>query len=148
MQLCKTLIIANGGTNYLRDANNSNDVINCWRDANYYNDVINYLRDANDGTNYSRDADDVTNYSRYAINVINYSSDAIDVTNYSRDADVHSVRSENAELIFVGYDQKFWNQNFESWGRCYDHNFLRFLTIFGEKIGVFLENQCYDQNFA
>jgi hypothetical protein len=22
-------------------------------------------------------------------------------------------------------------------GRCYDHNFLRFLTIFGEKIGVF-----------
>jgi hypothetical protein len=33
-------------------------------------------------------------------------------------------------------------------GRWYDHNFLRFLTIFGEKIGVFLENQCYDQNFA
>jgi hypothetical protein len=33
-------------------------------------------------------------------------------------------------------------------GRCYDHNFLRFLTIFGEKIGVFLKNQCYDQNFA
>jgi hypothetical protein len=28
-------------------------------------------------------------------------------------------------------------------GRCYDHNFLRFLTIFGEKIGVFLKNQCY-----
>jgi hypothetical protein len=24
---------------------------------------------------------------------------------------------------------------------------LRFLTIFGEKIGV-LKNQCYDQNFA
>jgi hypothetical protein len=33
-------------------------------------------------------------------------------------------------------------------GRCYDHDFLRFLTIFGEKIGVFLKNQCYDQNFA
>jgi hypothetical protein len=33
-------------------------------------------------------------------------------------------------------------------GRCYDHNFLRFLSIFGEKIGVFLKNQCYDQNFA
>jgi hypothetical protein len=32
-------------------------------------------------------------------------------------------------------------------GRCYDHNFLRFLP-FGEKIGVFLKNQCYDQNFA
>jgi hypothetical protein len=26
-------------------------------------------------------------------------------------------------------------------GRCYDHNF-------GEKIGVFLKNQCYDQMFA
>jgi hypothetical protein len=24
-------------------------------------------------------------------------------------------------------------------GRCYDHNFLRFLPIFGEKIGVFLK---------
>jgi hypothetical protein len=33
-------------------------------------------------------------------------------------------------------------------GRCYDHSFLRFSTIFGEKIGVFLKNQCYDQNFA
>jgi hypothetical protein len=33
-------------------------------------------------------------------------------------------------------------------GRCYDHNFLRFLPIFGEKIGVFLKNQCYDHNFA
>jgi hypothetical protein len=33
-------------------------------------------------------------------------------------------------------------------GRCYDHTFLRFLPIFGEKIGVFLKNQCYDQNFA
>jgi hypothetical protein len=30
-------------------------------------------------------------------------------------------------------------------GRCYDHNFLRFSTIFGEKIGVFPINQCYDQ---
>jgi hypothetical protein len=35
-----------------------------------------------------------------------------------------------------------------AWGRCYDHNFLRFATIFGEKIGVFLKNQCYDQYFA
>jgi hypothetical protein len=26
------------------------------------------------------------------------------------------------------------------WGRCYDHNFLRFLTVFGEKNGVFLKN--------
>jgi hypothetical protein len=33
-------------------------------------------------------------------------------------------------------------------GRCYDHNFLRFSPIFGEKIGVFLKNQCYDQFFS
>jgi hypothetical protein len=34
-------------------------------------------------------------------------------------------------------------------GRWYDHNFLRrFLPIFGEKIGVFLKNQCYDPIFA
>jgi hypothetical protein len=32
--------------------------------------------------------------------------------------------------------------------RCYDHNFLLFLTIFGEKIGVFLKNQCYDVTFC
>jgi hypothetical protein len=32
-------------------------------------------------------------------------------------------------------------------GRCYP-NFLRFLPIFGEKNGVFLKNQCYDQIFA
>jgi hypothetical protein len=35
-----------------------------------------------------------------------------------------------------------------TWGRCYDHNFLRFFPIFGEKFGVFLENQCYDQFFS
>jgi hypothetical protein len=35
-----------------------------------------------------------------------------------------------------------------TWVRCYDHNFLRFLTISGEKIGVFPKTQCYDQNFA
>jgi hypothetical protein len=35
-----------------------------------------------------------------------------------------------------------------TWGRCYDHNFLRFLAIFCEKIGVLLKNQCYDQNFV
>jgi hypothetical protein len=32
-------------------------------------------------------------------------------------------------------------------GRCCDHNFLRFFPILGEKIGVFLKNQCYDQFF-
>jgi hypothetical protein len=36
----------------------------------------------------------------------------------------------------------------ETWGRGYDHDFLRFSTIFGEKIGVFLKNQCHDKNFA
>jgi hypothetical protein len=33
-------------------------------------------------------------------------------------------------------------------GRCYNHNFRRFSTFFGGKIGVFLKNQCYDQMFA
>jgi hypothetical protein len=33
-------------------------------------------------------------------------------------------------------------------GRCYDHNFLRFFPIFGEKIGVFLKYQSYDQLFS
>jgi hypothetical protein len=35
-----------------------------------------------------------------------------------------------------------------NWGRCYDHNVLRFSPIFGEKIGVFLQNQFYDQLFS
>jgi hypothetical protein len=35
-----------------------------------------------------------------------------------------------------------------TWGRCYDHNFLRFFSIFGEKVGVFIKNQCYDQLFS
>jgi hypothetical protein len=35
-----------------------------------------------------------------------------------------------------------------TWGRYYDHNFLRFSPIFGEKIGVFLKKQCNDQNFT
>jgi hypothetical protein len=32
--------------------------------------------------------------------------------------------------------------------QCYDHNFQPFLPIFGEKIGAILKNQCYDHNFA
>jgi hypothetical protein len=32
--------------------------------------------------------------------------------------------------------------------RSYDHNFQRFLPFFCEKIGVFLQNQCYDPNFT
>jgi hypothetical protein len=27
-----------------------------------------------------------------------------------------------------------------TWGRCYDHNFLQFSTIFGEKISGFFKN--------
>jgi hypothetical protein len=38
--------------------------------------------------------------------------------------------------------------SFFSRGRCYDHNFGRFLQIFGEKNGVFSQNQCYDQILA
>jgi hypothetical protein len=30
-----------------------------------------------------------------------------------------------------------------SWGRCYDHNFLRFFDNFLQKIGVFLKKQCF-----
>jgi hypothetical protein len=37
---------------------------------------------------------------------------------------------------------------FFTWGQCYDHNFMRFLPIFDEKIYVFLKTQCYDQKFA
>jgi hypothetical protein len=38
--------------------------------------------------------------------------------------------------------------DYETRGQCYDHDFRRFSTIFGEKIGVFIENQCYDHNFC
>jgi hypothetical protein len=37
------------------------------------------------------------------------------------------------------------NRDIGPWGQCYDYSFLRFLAIFGEKIGVFLKKQCYDQ---
>jgi hypothetical protein len=33
-------------------------------------------------------------------------------------------------------------------GRCYDHNFLRFSTIFGKKNWRFPKSQCYDQIFG
>jgi hypothetical protein len=36
-------------------------------------------------------------------------------------------------------------------GRCYDHDFLQFLTIFGDKIGVFLKTNVminFIQNLA
>jgi hypothetical protein len=37
--------------------------------------------------------------------------------------------------------------NVTVWGRCYDHNFLRFSIIFGEIFFVFLKNRCYDLFF-
>jgi hypothetical protein len=46
--------------------------------------------------------------------------------------------------------KKVWNLFFTdsgTRGRCYDKNFLRVSTIFREKIGDFLKNQCYDQIF-
>jgi hypothetical protein len=39
----------------------------------------------------------------------------------------------------------------DTWGRCYDHKFLRFLLIFGEKIKRYvciLKKQCYYHIFA
>jgi hypothetical protein len=57
-----------------------------------------------------------------------------------------------ARDICNGFAMTYLKVKTDQWfltrGRCYDHHFLRFLPIFGEKIGVFLKNQCYDQNFA
>jgi hypothetical protein len=38
------------------------------------------------------------------------------------------------------------SEQWPNWGRFYDHNFMRFFPIFGEKF--FLEYQCYDQLFS
>jgi hypothetical protein len=38
--------------------------------------------------------------------------------------------------------------NFDTRGRCDDHNFLRFLQIFGEKIGVFSKTNVMIKIFA
>jgi hypothetical protein len=38
-------------------------------------------------------------------------------------------------------EEKMLPVSSETSGRCCDHNFRRFLPIFGEKIGVFLKNQ-------
>jgi hypothetical protein len=57
----------------------------------------------------------------------------------------------NVSVLVVSYEQSEIGQKgryVAIWGQCNDHNFLRFSTIFGEKIGVYLKNQCYDQNFA
>jgi hypothetical protein len=51
------------------------------------------------------------------------------------------------EAILLFDPLQFWARTIRSVrvtrDRCYDHTFLRFSTIFGEKIGVFLKNQCY-----
>jgi hypothetical protein len=58
--------------------------------------------------------------------------------------DDHNATPPGHHLAFTAYSMASYSQTREnvfSRGRCYDHNFLRF---FGEKIGVFLKNQCYD----
>jgi hypothetical protein len=54
------------------------------------------------------------------------------------------------DYVIDATTQKMWMLIWggSAWGRCYDHNYLRFLPIFGEKNGVFLKNHCYDQIFA
>jgi hypothetical protein len=54
-----------------------------------------------------------------------------------------SVNTEIREI-----DSEYGGYRTRSRGRCYDHNFLQFLPIFGKKIGIFLKNQCYEQKFA
>jgi hypothetical protein len=64
-------------------------------------------------------------------------------------------------ITLTPWRTQFWivdYLNFSIWGRCYDHNFLRFSANFGkfrqisanfvEKNDVFLKNQCFDQLFA
>jgi hypothetical protein len=36
----------------------------------------------------------------------------------------------------------------EIWGRCYDHNFLRFFPIFGEKMAFFLNTNVMIKLFS
>jgi hypothetical protein len=72
----------------------------------------------------------------------------LDVINPKREkSGVYKVVMKNAQgqvtILFI-----FLLPNIFLWAQCYDHNFLRFSTIFCEKIGVFLKKQCYDQNFA
>jgi hypothetical protein len=44
---------------------------------------------------------------------------------------------------------RFFQKGIRSpWGRCYDHNFLRFSPIFVAKNGAFLKNKCNYQFFA
>jgi hypothetical protein len=64
-----------------------------------------------------------------------------------------NLGEQNYYKKVVRYYRQFWriSDDFPPkaiWGRCYDHNFLRFSTIYGEKIGVFLKYQCYDQFFS
>jgi hypothetical protein len=54
----------------------------------------------------------------------------------------------NQDMINVKADYCFVSFPLHRSGVDVMHNFLRFLTIFGEKIGAFLKNQCYDPNFA
>jgi hypothetical protein len=46
-------------------------------------------------------------------------------------------------ITYVGLRSHMKHIQKFSRGRCYDHNFLGFWPIFGEKIGIFLKKQCY-----
>jgi hypothetical protein len=48
-----------------------------------------------------------------------------------------TIATQQASLNSIFYRQENRDQS-------YDHYFRRFLTIFCEKIGAFLKNQCYD----
>jgi hypothetical protein len=54
-------------------------------------------------------------------------------------------RSKGADTF---YDIEDGFSHAHTHGRCYDHNYLRFLPIFCEKFCVFLKNQFYDANFT
>jgi hypothetical protein len=57
--------------------------------------------------------------------------------NYSQGVQIGRIF---AYWAFVFFEKFFENDksSLKIWGRCYDHIFLRFLPIFGEKNGVFL----------
>jgi hypothetical protein len=73
------------------------------------------------------------------------------VEDYLSCPDFWASSPHGSSCVPINFEQKWVRasilSNLETkliWDRCYDHNFLRFLPIFSEKIGVFLKNQCYD----
>jgi hypothetical protein len=64
------------------------------------------------------------------------------------DVKMHVIIFSKKKRVGLHFGRFFYKLIRSPWGRCYDHNFLRFLPIFGEKIGVFSKNQCCDQLFS